>query len=120
MSTMALPLAKAPPPDGLGRAKLGLQSLNFFMADMQAGIGPFLGVFLQQKGWTSGLIGTVMTLGGHGRDDHDRAGRCVHRPHHPQAAGRDPSPRSTIGQRADSKATARVAGRRARPRGSGH
>nr|WP_241127879.1 MFS transporter [Novosphingobium terrae] len=34
------------------------------MADMQAGIGPFLGVFLQQRGWTSGPIGTVMTAGG--------------------------------------------------------
>ena len=49
---------------GTGRARIGLQSLNFFMADMQAGIGPFLGVFLQQKGWTSGPIGTVMTAGG--------------------------------------------------------
>ncbi len=46
------------------RAKWALQSLNFFMADMQAGIGPFLGVFLQQRGWTSGPIGTVMTAGG--------------------------------------------------------
>ena len=34
------------------------------MADMQAGIGPFLGVFLQQKGWSTGPIGTVMTAGG--------------------------------------------------------
>jgi MFS family permease len=41
-----------------------LQSLNFFMADMQAGIGPFLGVFLLAHHWESGLIGTVMTLGG--------------------------------------------------------
>jgi MFS family permease len=41
-----------------------LLSLNFFMADMQAGIGPFLGVFLLAHGWQSGLIGTVMTLGG--------------------------------------------------------
>src|ERR1700744_6005438 len=36
------------------------------MADMQAGIGPFLGVFLQQHGWQTGLIGTVMTVGGIG------------------------------------------------------
>lgn len=43
---------------------LPLQMLNFFMADMQAGIGPFLGVFLQGHGWKSGLIGTVMTIGG--------------------------------------------------------
>jgi MFS family permease len=41
-----------------------LLSLNFFMADMQAGIGPFLGVFLLSYGWHSGLIGTVMTVGG--------------------------------------------------------
>jgi Na+/H+ antiporter NhaD/arsenite permease-like protein len=41
-----------------------LSALNFFMADMQAGIGPFLGVFLQAHGWQSGLIGTVMTVGG--------------------------------------------------------
>ena len=41
-----------------------LQALNFFMADMQAGIGPFLGVFLQARGWGTGAIGAVMTLGG--------------------------------------------------------
>src|SRR5229473_8151837 len=41
-----------------------LLSLNFFMADMQAGIGSFLGVFLLAHGWESGLIGTVMTVGG--------------------------------------------------------
>ncbi|MHC9419655.1 MFS transporter [Sphingomonas citri] len=46
------------------RATRALQALNFFMADMQAGIGPFLGVFLQQRGWTAGPIGTVMTAGG--------------------------------------------------------
>ena len=41
-----------------------LQALNFFMADIQAGIGPFLGVWLLAHGWQSGLIGSVMTLGG--------------------------------------------------------
>ena len=46
------------------RAKTALETLNFFMADMQAGIGPFLGVFLQQRGWATGAIGLVMTLGG--------------------------------------------------------
>jgi MFS family permease len=46
------------------RAIWPLQALNFFMADMQAGIGPFLGVFLLAHGWSSGLIGTVMTAGG--------------------------------------------------------
>ncbi|UEG54092.1 MFS transporter [Mucilaginibacter daejeonensis] len=41
-----------------------LEALNFFMADMQAGIGPFLGIFLLAHQWKSGPIGTVMTLGG--------------------------------------------------------
>jgi MFS family permease len=55
---------KAPDRDDTRRARGLLQSLNFFMADMQAGIGPFLGVFLQQRGWQTGPIGTVMTAGG--------------------------------------------------------
>jgi MFS family permease len=40
-----------------------LLALNFFMADMQSGIGPFVGVFLQEHGWTAGLIGTALTIG---------------------------------------------------------
>lgn len=57
---------RSPPTDGSERKRAThwLQALNFFMADMQAGIGPFLGVFLQQRGWTAGPIGTVMTVGG--------------------------------------------------------
>jgi MFS family permease len=45
------------------RGRGALQALNFFMADMQAGVGPFLGVFLLGRGWQSGWIGSVMTLG---------------------------------------------------------
>ena len=41
-----------------------LEAVNFFMADLQAGIGPFLGIFLLAHGWKSGLIGSVMTIGG--------------------------------------------------------
>lgn len=40
-----------------------LLALNFFMADMQSGIGPFVGVFLQAHGWASGSIGSAMTIG---------------------------------------------------------
>ena len=40
-----------------------LLAVNFFMADMQSGVGPFVGVFLQERGWASGLIGTAMTIG---------------------------------------------------------
>jgi MFS family permease len=46
------------------RGLAALEALNFFMADMQAGIGPFLGVFLQMRGWSAGSIGLVMTMGG--------------------------------------------------------
>jgi len=46
------------------RGRRPLETLNFFMADMQAGIGPFLGVFLVAHGWATGMIGTVMTIGG--------------------------------------------------------
>jgi MFS family permease len=45
------------------RAKVSLRALNFFMADMQSGIGPFVGVFLLAHGWLNGSIGSVMTIG---------------------------------------------------------
>ena len=44
--------------------RLKIQSLNFFVADLQAGIGPFIGIVLLQYGWNKGLIGSVMTIGG--------------------------------------------------------
>ena len=53
-------MSPAPKTEGRG----ALQALNFFMADMQAGVGPFLGIFLAAHGWRTGPIGTVMTLGG--------------------------------------------------------
>ena len=40
-----------------------LEGLSFFMADMQAGIGPFLGVLLLAHGWRAGAIGTVISIG---------------------------------------------------------
>jgi len=46
------------------RSLPALNALNFFMADVQAGLGPFLGVFLEQRGWTPASIGAVMTIGG--------------------------------------------------------
>lgn len=41
-----------------------LLALSFFMADVQAGLGPFVGVFLQGHQWQPGSIGAVMTIGG--------------------------------------------------------
>jgi MFS family permease len=67
MATRALPGSGLQPRNEQAdrkRATGAIQAPIFFMADMQAGIGPFLGVFLQQRGWQTGPIGTVMTVGG--------------------------------------------------------
>src|SRR6201995_2168971 len=45
------------------RDRAALYAVNFFMADMEAGMGPFLGVLLQDRGWSTGTIGAVITLG---------------------------------------------------------
>ena len=39
----------------------GLDILNFFVADVQTGFGPFLAVYLTINGWTHGMIGAVVT-----------------------------------------------------------
>jgi MFS family permease len=50
--------------ESLQRSRFALFALNFFMADMQAGTGPFLGIYLHAHHWSTTNIGTVMTLGG--------------------------------------------------------
>ena len=40
-----------------------LNALNFFMADVRDGLGPFLGVYLQSVQWSPAQIGLVMTIG---------------------------------------------------------
>jgi predicted MFS family arabinose efflux permease len=56
--------AEALPAKAKHNLRWPLQLLNFFMADLQAGIGPFLGIFLLAHGWKRGAIGSVMTIGG--------------------------------------------------------
>lgn len=42
-----------------------LDGVNFFLADVQAGLGPFLGVYLINKEtWNPANIGLILTLGG--------------------------------------------------------
>jgi MFS family permease len=48
----------------MNRSLLALCALNFFMADVRDGLGPFLGVFLQEQNWSPSEIGLVMTIGG--------------------------------------------------------
>lgn len=49
----------------LRRSLRALDWVNFFLADVQAGLGPFLGIYLINKeGWNPASIGVVLTLGG--------------------------------------------------------
>lgn len=47
-----------------GASMAWLARLNFYLADVRDGLGPFLGVFLMGQGWAADDIGYVMTLGG--------------------------------------------------------
>ncbi len=38
--------------------------LNFFLADVQTGVGPFLAAWLAASGWTPGAVGYFLTFGG--------------------------------------------------------
>jgi MFS family permease len=50
---------------GRGRSLAALDGLNFFLADVQSGLGPFLGIYLlTTPGWNAASIGLVMTIGG--------------------------------------------------------
>jgi predicted MFS family arabinose efflux permease len=40
-----------------------LLAVSFFAADVQAGAGPFLGIYLQAHGWHADSIGTILTVG---------------------------------------------------------
>lgn len=46
------------------RSRSWLSSLNFFLADVRDGLGPFLGVLLASQGWRADDIGYVMAAGG--------------------------------------------------------
>lgn len=46
------------------RSQRGLDWLNFFIADVQTGFGPFVAVYLSARSWSEGEIGLALTLGG--------------------------------------------------------
>jgi MFS family permease len=55
----------APPPGPASKQSLrGLDWLNFFIADVQTGFGPFIAVYLTTHAWTQVEIGLVLTVGG--------------------------------------------------------
>jgi MFS family permease len=50
-----------------GKKKRSLRSLewlNFFLADVQTGLGPFLAAYLASSGWNPGRVGYALTFGG--------------------------------------------------------
>jgi MFS family permease len=46
------------------RSLRGLDWLNFFLADVQSGVGPFLAIYLAAAGWNEQTVGIVLTGGG--------------------------------------------------------
>ena len=42
----------------------GLDWLNFFLADVQTGVGPFLAIYLAGNGWNEQRVGIALTIGG--------------------------------------------------------
>jgi MFS family permease len=46
------------------RSLRSLEWLNFFLADVQTGLGPFLAAYLASNGWNPGRVGYVLTFGG--------------------------------------------------------
>jgi hypothetical protein len=46
------------------RTQRGLDWLNFFLADVQTGVGPFLAIYLAAYGWNEERVGLALTAGG--------------------------------------------------------
>ena len=44
-------------------SRSGLKALNFFIAAVEAGFGPFVAVFLTQQGWSQTDVGLVLSIG---------------------------------------------------------
>jgi MFS family permease len=49
---------------GQQRSLRSLEWLNFFLADVQTGLGPFLAAYLASSGWNPGRVGYALTFGG--------------------------------------------------------
>ena len=45
------------------RSQRALDWLNFFVADVETGFGPFISVYLSANGWAQGQIGLMLTAG---------------------------------------------------------
>src|SRR6201996_6525304 len=50
--------------EGKRRSVRSLEWTNFFLADVQAGLGPFVAAYLASIGWQAGAVGRALTFGG--------------------------------------------------------
>jgi len=46
------------------RTLRGLDWLNFFLSDVQTGVGPFLAIYLAGYKWNEKSVGIALTVGG--------------------------------------------------------
>src|SRR5580700_3639753 len=46
------------------RSLRAVEALNFFLADVQTGLGPFLAAYLASSGWNPARVGFALTFGG--------------------------------------------------------
>jgi hypothetical protein len=50
--------------DAKRKSVRALEWTNFFLADVQAGLGPFVAAYLASLGWQAGAVGRALTFGG--------------------------------------------------------
>ncbi len=53
-----------PPEKNNRRSLRAVEGLNFFLADVQTGLGPFLAAYLASSGWNPARVGFALTFGG--------------------------------------------------------
>jgi MFS family permease len=46
------------------KSQRALDWVNFFIADVETAFGPFIAVYLIANGWSQGMIGLLLTIGG--------------------------------------------------------
>src|SRR5580704_18877975 len=53
-----------PTPHASPKTSHSLEWLNFFVADVQTGLGPFIAAYLASSGWNAAHVGYALTFGG--------------------------------------------------------
>jgi MFS family permease len=61
---MTLGVVASPAANAKKSSVRALEWTNFFLADVQAGVGPFVAAYLASLGWQAGAVGRALTFGG--------------------------------------------------------